>query len=87
MKGCVTFARRDARRGALSAAEALPLAEQIALALSAAHRKHVVHRDLKAGNVILTEGGAKAVVTDFGLAYTLTQATESTVTVVGTPPT
>ena len=61
------------------------MAEQIALALSAAHRKHVVHRDLKAGNVILTEGGAKAVVTDFGLAYTLTQATESTVTVVGTP--
>lgn len=74
-----------ARRGALTAAEALPIAEQIALALSAAHQKHVVHRDLKPGNVILTEGGTKAVVTDFGLAYTLTQATESTVTVVGTP--
>src|SRR5450759_32424 len=74
-----------ARRGALTAAEALPIAEQIALALSAAHQKHVVHRDLKPGNVILTEGGNKAVVTDFGLAYTLTQATESTVTVVGTP--
>ncbi len=74
-----------ARHGALTAAAALPLAEQIALALSAAHRKHVVHRDLKPGNVILTEGGNKAVVTDFGLAYTLTQATQSTVTVVGTP--
>ena len=74
-----------ARRGALTAAEALPIAEQIALALSAAHQKHVVHRDLKPANVILTEGGTKAVVTDFGLAYTLTQATESTVTVVGTP--
>ena len=74
-----------ARRGALTAAEALPLAEQIALALSAAHRKQVIHRDLKPGNVILTEGGRKAVVTDFGLAYKLTQASESTVTVVGTP--
>src|ERR1035437_10193642 len=75
-----------ARRGALTAAEALPIAEQIALALSAAHQKHVVHRDLKPGNVILTEGGTKAVVTDFGLAYTLNQATESTVTLVDPPP-
>src|SRR5206468_3065572 len=74
-----------ARRGAMPAPEALPLAAQIAQALSAAHQKRVVHRDLKGGNVILTDGGSKAVVTDFGLAHTLTQSNESTVTVVGTP--
>src|SRR5205807_9312068 len=36
------------------------------------------------GNVILTDEGARAVVTDFGLALPA-QATESTVTIVGTP--
>lgn len=74
-----------ARRGRLSPAEALPLAEQIAYAIAAAHAKGVVHRDLKARNVILAENGSKAVVTDFGLAHTFAEASEHTVTVVGTP--
>ena len=73
------------RRGALGPSEALPIIRQIAAALAAAHEKNVVHRDLKAGNVILTDNGMRAVVTDFGLAYPLAQATESTVTIVGTP--
>jgi len=78
------------RRGALTPSEALPIAQQIGAALAAAHEKGVVHRDLKSGNVILTEnnlaaGGPHAVVTDFGLAHTLTQSTESSVTIAGTP--
>jgi tRNA A-37 threonylcarbamoyl transferase component Bud32 len=77
-----------ARRGALSAAEALPIVRQVAAALAAAHKKGVVHRDLKPGNVILAdEGGSgpRAVVTDFGLALPLAEVTESTATIVGTP--
>ncbi len=74
-----------ARRGPLSPAEVLPLAEQIAYATAAAHAKGVVHRDLKARNVIVTENGAKAVVTDFGLAHTFAEASEHTLTIVGTP--
>jgi hypothetical protein len=81
----VTMSEYLGKRGALSAGEALPIIRQIAAALDAAHERNVIHRDLKAGNVILTEDGARAVVTDFGLAYPLAQATESTVTVVGTP--
>jgi Tol biopolymer transport system component/predicted Ser/Thr protein kinase len=54
------------RRGALPIEEALRIATQIAGALDAAHRKGVVHRDLKPGNVMLTRGGAKLL--DFGLA-------------------
>jgi serine/threonine protein kinase/Tol biopolymer transport system component len=54
------------RKGALPIEEALRIATQIASALDAAHRKGVVHRDLKPGNVMLTRGGAKLL--DFGLA-------------------
>jgi predicted Ser/Thr protein kinase len=54
------------RKGPLPIEEALQIAIQIAGALDAAHRRGMVHRDLKPGNVMLTKGGAKLL--DFGLA-------------------
>ena len=56
------------RKGPLPIDEALQIAIQIASALDAAHRRGMVHRDLKPGNVMLTKGGAKLL--DFGLAKT-----------------
>ena len=69
-----TLSARIRRTGAIPAAEALLLIEQMARGLDAAHRKGIIHRDFKPGNVMLARtgtGAAHAKVTDFGLARTL----------------
>jgi serine/threonine protein kinase/Tol biopolymer transport system component len=53
-------------RGPLPASEVLRCAIELADALDHAHRRGLVHRDLKPGNVMMTKGGAKLL--DFGLS-------------------
>jgi tetratricopeptide (TPR) repeat protein len=68
-----TLRNRLREKGPLRVEEGLPVAAQMAAALDAAHAAGVVHRDLKAANVMLVpqpEGGPpRVVVTDFGLAW------------------
>jgi serine/threonine-protein kinase len=53
--------------GPLEPGQAADIAAEIASALAFAHRSGVVHRDVKPGNVLLTEAGTVKV-TDFGIA-------------------
>ncbi len=61
-----TLAARLAR-GPLPVGEALEVGVQIGAAIEAAHERDVVHRDLKPGNVMISESRAVKVL-DFGLA-------------------
>ena len=71
------------RRGPLVLREASRIVRELCGALYYAHRKGIVHQDLKPGNVILTPDG-RAVLTDFGIAHGLGRMAASHLT-MGTP--
>ena len=66
--------------GVLSWKWSVNIAIQIASALETAHKNHIIHRDIKPHNIIITEDGI-AKVTDFGIAKAVSN---STITAFGT---
>ncbi|KAB5576685.1 hypothetical protein PHYPO_G00200690 [Pangasianodon hypophthalmus] len=58
---------------------------QICLGLKHIHDRKVLHRDIKAQNIFLTQGGTKVKLGDFGIARMLNNTTELARTCVGTP--
>lgn len=68
-------------KGALSCKESVHFATQIAKALSHAHSKGIVHRDIKPQNIMIAMDGAVKVA-DFGIAY-LENANAADTTAVG----
>jgi Tfp pilus assembly protein PilF len=62
-----------ARSGPLSLQDALRVLRDVARALAYAHREGIVHRDIKPGNILLTQDG-DALVADFGVASALAAA-------------
>jgi serine/threonine protein kinase len=78
--------QRMDRQGPLALTEALRIGSQIAAGLAAAHTQGVIHRDIKPANVMLDEGVETALITDFGLARTIDDATMTrSGAITGTP--
>jgi serine/threonine-protein kinase len=72
------------REGALDLARALDFSCQLCNAVDHAHRAGILHRDLRPGNVLVSEAGMVKV-TDFGTSRFLEIAAHGT-TVIGSPP-
>jgi eukaryotic-like serine/threonine-protein kinase len=72
--------------GPLSVEEILRIGMQAASGLAAAHRQGLVHRDVKPANILLENQVERAILTDFGLARTIDDASlTQTGILAGTP--
>ena len=61
-------------KGALKPRDAVIITRQIASALSHAHKNHIIHRDVKPHNILLTADGT-AKIADFGIAKAVNSGT------------
>ncbi len=66
-----SLADRLHRSPSISAAEVLVILQQVLLGLAAAHRLGLVHRDIKPGNILIDRENGLAMLTDFGLARSM----------------
>lgn len=70
----ITLKNYISKRGRLGYKEAVTIALQVSMGLEAAHRNHIIHRDIKPQNIIISREG-KVKVTDFGIAKAATSDT------------
>lgn len=83
---CESLEQRIAREGPLPVVDILRIAMQTAQGLAAAHGQGIVHRDVKPANILLEQGVDRVMLTDFGLARAIDDASITrTGLIAGTP--
>lgn len=70
----ITLKKYIERKVRLSYKEAVSIAIQVSMGIEAAHNNHIIHRDIKPQNIIISREG-KVKVTDFGIAKAATSNT------------
>lgn len=70
----ITLKRYIEKKARLSVKEAVSIAIQACMGIEAAHNNHIIHRDIKPQNIIISKEG-KVKVTDFGIAKAATSDT------------
>ena len=70
------------KKGRLSAKETISISIQMVTGLQAAHNQHIIHRDIKPQNIIISKEG-KVKVTDFGIARATTSTQTISTSVMG----
>ena len=79
-----TLRERVERAGMLSPRHAMKLMQDVAWALTYAHQRGVIHRDVKPDNIMIEHGTDRALVTDFGIALGRRDAEGGEGEVIGT---
>lgn len=83
---CESLQQRLDRQGPLDVKDVLRIGLQAAIGLAAAHAQGLVHRDVKPANILLETSVERVMLTDFGLARAVDDATLTrTGIIAGTP--
>ena len=78
----ITLKSYSTKKGHLEVKEAIGIAIQVASGIEAAHEQHIIHRDIKPQNMLISMDG-KVKVADFGIARAVSSQTMNAATVVG----
>jgi len=70
----ITLKQYIEKKARLSVKEAISIAIQVSMGIEAAHNNHIIHRDIKPQNIMISKEG-KVKVTDFGIAKAVTSNT------------
>ncbi len=78
----VTLKEYIEKKGRLTPKETVSISIQMVTGIQAAHKQHIIHRDIKPQNIIISKEG-KVKVTDFGIAHATTTTKTISASVMG----